>query len=139
MSSSSSRVALLGLLSVALAFGTAKAAEAKGLPLIIINTGDVFYKVADLPEELASNPDLQGWSLGYKASHFGILWADIACWNKELVVFKDNTYSDLPPDLRDRLAAQYPWSSTKRNPWTRFGAVLMIGGLGAGKFLKRGA
>lgn len=130
-------IILLILVGCCLGLGGSAKAEAKGLRLIIINTGEVFYKVGDLPQELASDPELAGWALGYKASHLGVLWADVACWNKELVVFKDTTYSDLPAELRERLAVEYPWSRTQRNIWTRFGALIMLGGVLVSPLIKR--
>jgi hypothetical protein len=113
-------------------------ARRRGIPfLFIINTGDVIYPVAELPEELANDPELKGWALGWKCSHFGLLWADIACWNKELVAFKDNTYSELPAKLLDDLEARYPFSDAERNLWNRYGMLLMLAaGIGA-LFMRR--
>lgn len=129
--------AILIALVALLALPSEAEARKRGLPLLIINTGEEISKVADLPAELQGAPDLQGWSLGYKYSHFGILWADVATWDKQLVAFKDDTYSDLPEDMKTVLEEQYPFSSTERNLWNRFG-IFLIGGLVVLGFLKSG-
>ncbi len=126
----------LAAFALSLAVGARASASPKIPFLLVINTGDAIYKVAELPPELASIPDLKGWALGYKCSHFGILWADFACWDKQLVVFKDDTYSDIPADIRVRLELKYPFSSCERNPWNRYG-FLLLGGLVVGGFAKR--
>ncbi len=110
-------------------------ARKRGFPLFfVINTGDVMYKVADLPEEMQSDPEWNGWVLGYKCSHFGILWADFRTWDRQLVVFKDSTFSDLPTELRQELEIQYPFSDCQRNVWNRFGWIVLTGVLGTGIF-----
>jgi len=132
------------VLSAALILGavfTAPEARAgRRLPfLLVINTGSALYKVADLPPELAVDPRLQGWVVGYKCSHIGILWADVYCWDKELVLFKDDTFSDIPEELRISLVAQYPFSSCQRNVWNKHGFLVLIGLAVAGGLSSRGA
>lgn len=104
-------------------------ARKRGLPLFIIfNTGSEIYPVAPLPLDLLeTNHDFVGWQLGYKCSHFGILWADVRCWDKELVIFKGDTYADIPDEMRLALERQYPWSKTKRNIWNKYGSLFLIG------------
>jgi hypothetical protein len=134
---STARFLCVATFLVALSLFSAEPAEArKGIP--IINTGDVIYRVADLPAELAANPELAGWALGYKASHFGLFWADVWCWDKQLVAFKGDSYSDLEPALRAQLEAQFPWNKCKRNLWTRFGFLgMLLVGAGAAVFKLR--
>lgn len=132
---SSTLVLLLCLLP--LFFAREAHARRRGIPfLFIINTGDALYKVADLPPALASDPQLKGWVLGYKCSHFGILWADFATWDRQLVVFKGDTYSDLPPELVGSLQAQYPFSACERNPWNKYGCIVLVGGIGLSVYRK---
>jgi hypothetical protein len=113
-------------------------ARRRGLPLVIINTGTNIAKVADLPPELAADPELAGWALGYKYERFGILWADVWTWEKELVIFKDDTYSELPEGVRTAFEAQHSFSDSDRNLWNRFGILLMVGGIVGYGFLNRG-
>lgn len=132
------RTLALGLIAAALFLLAPTDAHARrGLPLVVINTGDAIYEIGDLPAELAKDPELAGWKLGYKCQHFGVLWADIACWDKQLVAFKDDTYSDLPPDVRQQLEAAHPWSATRRNPWNKFGIFAMVGVAGLAFAVKR--
>jgi hypothetical protein len=112
-------------------------ARRRGLPLVIINTGTNIAKVADLPAELAADPELAGWALGYKYERFGILWADVWTWEKELVLFKDDTYSDLPDEIRTAFETQYSFSDSDRNLWNRFGVLIMIAGIVGYGFLNR--
>jgi len=109
-------------------------AQAK-IPLFIINTGDIIYPVADIPDELAeTETDLSGYKLGYKCSHFGVLFADVWCWDKQLVLFKDTSirnqeYMDLPDEIRPSLEKKYPFSKTDRSPWNKYGIFVIIGGM----------
>ncbi len=104
-------------------------ARRRGLPLVIINTGTNVAKVADLPAELATDPELAGWALGYKYERFGILWADVWTWDREMVIFKEDTYSEIPDEMRTTFEAEYSFSDTDRNLWNRFGFLMMIGGI----------
>lgn len=69
----------------------AEAKRRRGFFPIIFNTGTQISYVAELPGGLTDDPELQGWALGYKYEHFGILWADVWTWERELVIFKDDT------------------------------------------------
>ena len=121
----------------ALALPDRAEARKRGLPLVIINTGTEIARVADLPEGLADQPELKGWSLGYKYEHFGILWADVWTWDKELVIFKDDTYSEIPEEVREELEAEYPFSDSDRNLWNRFGILAAVIGMGGFALVSR--
>lgn len=127
---------LMVLVFAALALPNSAHARRRGIPFII-NTGSKLAYVAELPEGLAGNSELQGWAIGYKYEHFGILWADVWTWEHELVAFKDDTYSDLPADLRAELESQYSFSDADRNIWNRFGAFIMLAVFGGYTFLGR--
>ena len=116
--------------------GEAEARKKRGFIPFLINTGEVIHRVADLPAELASDPNLEGWQLGYKCSHFGILFADIWSWDEELVAFKDDTYADLPEDLKAELEEQYSFGDAERNPWQRYGIVMLLALVGGGTLMK---
>lgn len=126
------------LLGGAMLVGSAEEAEAKKrLPLLFfINTGDEIKRVADLPEELAAIPELEGWALGWKYEHFGIMWADFSTSNHSLVIFKDNTYDDIPDEIRGPLEEMYPFSDCERNLWNRFGWMVLVGLVGTGVYKK---
>lgn len=111
-------------------------ARRRGLPLLfIVNTGDAIYEVADLPPSLASDPQLDGWSLGWKCSHFGLLWADFRTWDRELVLYDgESGYADLPPEMRERLEIDHPFSDAQRGIWNRFGWIALVGAVGFGVF-----
>ncbi len=102
----------------------------KRIPIpMLINIGDVIYPVAPIPDAVAARsdaPDILDWKLGYRCQHFGIFYADIVCWDKELVIFKENTYSEIPGDLRGDLEAEYPFSEADRTTWNRYGLVIVI-------------
>lgn len=95
----------------------------------LINYGSTIYPVAPIPDEIASRaniPDISEWELGYKCRHIGIFYADVVCWEKELVLFKEDTYSDIPDDLKKELAAEYPFSEAERSTWNQYGIVISI-------------
>ncbi|MCP4111109.1 MAG: hypothetical protein GY749_37215 [Desulfobacteraceae bacterium] len=132
-------MAALIILSGLLFFGETEALAGKGFIPFIINTGEVIYPVAPMPPELtelAEDPDISNWKLGYKCSHFGILFADIACWDKELVIFRLHTYSEIPAELREELEKKYPFSKTERSPWNKYGIFVFISVIGFAVFTK---
>jgi hypothetical protein len=113
-----------------LVFTSEAEARRLGIPLLIFNTGDEMFPVADLPADLnkdSEGNEMIGWKLGYKCSHFGILWADVWCWDKELCSINENenAYSDLPAEMKTALGKRYPFSKTKRNPWNKYGIFIL--------------
>jgi hypothetical protein len=100
--------------------------------LIVINTGEEIYEVADFDEqnfvEIYGEVPPGDWKLGYMCSHFGIFWADVWTWDCELVAFEGETYADLPPDMRLELKQIHPWSNAQRGAWNKYG-FWTLGGL----------
>jgi hypothetical protein len=87
------------------------------------------YPVAPIPTELAElseDPDIENWKLGYKCSRLGIFNANIWSWGKELVVYKGNTYSEIPADIRQGLEIDYPFSEAERSIWNRYGMGILV-------------
>ena len=139
------RLATVALAMAALAiFAIPEQAQARrrglGLPLIIINTGEEIKRVGSLPtdifEDEAEAAEIAGWSLGWKYSHFGILWADFACWDKELVAFQGNSYAPLPLEIRTDLGPRYPFSACDRNLWNKYGWLALTSMIGLGIYSK---
>ncbi len=119
-------IILFGLLAFC---ETEALARRRGLIPFIINTGDVIYPVGPVPTELielSEDPEISNWKLGYKCSHFGILFADIACWDKELVIFKHRNYTEIPAEIREQLKKDYPFSKAERSAWNKYGVILFI-------------
>jgi len=122
------KAVVVGLVSL---FVFSDNAFARRRGFVIINYGDEIYELGELPDELRGDPEVNDWKLGYMCSHFGILWSDLFCWDKKIVAFSEDAYSDLPEDIRLDLEAQYSFSDAKRGLWQRYGAwVLVIGFVG---------
>lgn len=122
---------LLIIISLGLFTFYEKEALAKGkIPIpVLINTGSVIYPVAPIPPEIAElseYPDIEDLKLGYKCSHIGIFYADIWSWNKELVIYKGDTYSEIPAEIRQVLEMDYPFSEAERSTWNRYGIVISV-------------
>lgn len=98
---------------------------------IPINTGNEIFEVAPLPAPLTEgNPQLAGWKLGYMCDRFGVLWADAWTWNCKMVAYDgDNTYSDLPEEIRVKFESEYPMSKAKRGFWNHYGMIVIVAGL----------
>lgn len=105
-------------------------AMAKGF--FVINTGDELFEVADFPKEIvAEYEDLNRYKVGYKCSHFGVLWADVRTWDCQMVGINPNekdTYYDLPKDILAALAnkPEYQENKMQRSFWNKFGFYLII-------------
>ena len=68
-------VALLAMASGAVTLSLFPAeADAK---VLVVNTGDAFYEVSELPRELLDGAPPGNWKLGYLCSHLAIFWADV--------------------------------------------------------------
>ncbi len=107
---------------------------------IPIQTGDDIIEVAPLPPEVINQSDdpkaLSDWKLGWKFARFGILFSDVWTWNHQLVAFKENTYSDLPPEIRASLAPKYPFAKCNRGGWRKYGAKVLVGLIVVGLLLQ---
>lgn len=119
---------LLITLSLCLLWNTS--AMAKGF--FVINTGDEIFEVANFPKEVATEyEDLDKYKVGYKCSHFGVLWADVRTWDCEMVAInpsEENTYYELPKDIVDTLSKkpEYQEDKMQRSFWNKFGFYLML-------------
>ena len=124
-------IILTAIISIGFSAFFGKEALAGGkIPIpFIINTGKVVYPIAPIPDELAAlslDPDIEDWNLGYLCDHIGIFYADIWCWNKELVIYKGNTYDEIPDEIREEFEPKYPFSETERSAWNRYGIFFLI-------------
>jgi hypothetical protein len=124
-------VILIIIIALGLFTFSEKEALAKGkIPiLIIINTGNIIYPVAPIPPELAElseDPDIEDWKLGYKCNRIGIFNANLWSWGNELVLYKGKTYSEIPPEIRQVLETDYPFSEAERSIWNRYGIVISV-------------
>lgn len=105
-------------------------AQAKGL--LVFNTGDEMFKVGPLPQEISSQyADAKDLIVGYKCSHFGILWADVKTWDCTLVGMKDSesdTFYELPAEITASLSKnpEYQENKMQRNFWNHYGIFIMI-------------
>jgi hypothetical protein len=104
---------------------------------IPVHSGPDIVKVGPIPQELvaaAEDPtELGSWELGWKYSSFGALFSDVWTWDRELVFVKENTYTDIPAEIRTPLEKKYPFSKCGRGIWRKVGAkaiaVLILLGL----------
>ena len=104
-------------------------AEAKVRIPMPIHTGQEVFEVGPLPDELQKwKPELKDWKIGYMCDRFGILFADVWTWDCKMVAYDGKeTYSELPPDWRESLEAEYPMSKSKRGFWSHYGIVVLLG------------
>lgn len=104
-----------------LTLGLSLSAQAK---LLIVNTGDELFEVAELPLQLQREMQ-DGYKMGYICRHFGVFWADFQTWNCRLVAVDLNReqYAELPVDMVAQWKAQYPWKMAKRSFWNKYGAI----------------
>ena len=121
--------AMLSLFSVAV--------HAKGF--LIINTGEEVFPLKNrvMPlEELDTN-----WNLGYKCSHFGIMWADVWTWNCQMVALNmsEESYMDLPFHIKYKASHEYSMSDTVRGTWNHYGFLGMLLAFAAYIFMQRRA
>jgi hypothetical protein len=108
------------LLVLGLTFGfTVLPASAHAAPkLAIFNTGEHLFTAGDLPAPYASDPELQGFSAGYRCDVFGVFWAYLAWWDcKPAAVSADqDTYAD-DPTLVAAIDAVYDPSDIQTGLW----------------------
>ncbi|MCY1527123.1 hypothetical protein D9M68_621790 [compost metagenome] len=119
---------LLPAALLALSLAAPLSAQAKGL--LVFNTGDELFHVASLPQELSKHyPD--STTLGYKCKRFAIFWADAWTWDCKLaaVDVEDDSYGDLPNDVRAELEKKYTMSDSTRGFWNHYGIAAMLLGL----------
>lgn len=125
-------------MAVATASLLALAPSAQAKIPIPVNTGNEIFEVGPLPPSLqAADPELASWKLGYMCDRFGILFADVWTWNCKLVAYDGKTtYSDLPPEVRATLEAEYPMSKARRGFWNHYGIGVLVAGFMAVGMLK---
>ncbi|TCM68147.1 hypothetical protein EC844_106131 [Acinetobacter calcoaceticus] len=103
---------------------------AKGL--LIFNTGEELFEISAFPKELTQQyTELAALKVGYKCSHFGILWADIRTWDCTLVAVDpadENAYIDLPEDIVAQLKQNpdYQENKMQRSFWNHYGIYFFI-------------
>ena len=129
-------------LFIALAIGMtlmfSQTAHAKGL--MIINTGDELFTVADFPNTIVSEfPDLKALSVGYKCNRFGLFWADVWTWNCTMVGVDDSGYADLPEKVVSQLAGDknFAMGKAQRSFWNHYGMLVCLAALAAITFFGR--
>jgi len=124
-------IILTAIISIGFSAFCGKEALAAGkIPIpFIINIGKVIYPLGPIPDELATlslDPDIENWKLGYLCQHIGIFYADIWCWNKQLVIYKGDIYDEIPDEIREEFEPKYPFSETERSAWNRYGIFFLI-------------
>ncbi|GBC59358.1 hypothetical protein DENIS_0297 [Desulfonema ishimotonii] len=109
-------------------FFAANAQAGVKIPIPVpVDVGTVIYEVGPVPDLFSIlSPELADHKLGYKCSHFGLAGMDIWCWGRELVVFKNNQYSDIPASLREVFEEKYPFSQAKRSFFNKYGFMTSV-------------
>ncbi|MBW4602784.1 MAG: hypothetical protein KME29_25255 [Calothrix sp. FI2-JRJ7] len=103
-------------------------AQARGL--IIYNTGEELFEVADFPQEMvAQYPGLKDYKISYACQRFGLFWADVWTWDCKLTAgnISTNTIADIPQELIPKLEKDYPFDQVQRNFWNKYGFITMVG------------
>ncbi len=101
--------------------------------VVLITNGEVVRKVADVPPEHAPFIQAQtgqpGVAVGQKYNQFGVFWLELWTWDGEPVLFKDDTFWEVPPALlADMLSveeSEIPQSWRYRYP----PGLLVVGGV----------
>jgi hypothetical protein len=108
---------------------------------VLFNTGSELFEVGALPREVLKAPgDETSAKAGYKCSHFGVFWADIATWDCKLVaIVADDTYADLPADVFAKLSGdpRYGFDMAQRSFWNHYAFWALIAALVAIRVLDR--
>ena len=105
-------------------------AQAKGL--LVFNTGDEMFQVGAFPKEVLSQyEELTNLNVGYKCSHFGILWADVKTWDCTMVgmtAAEPDTFYELPTDVVATLSKnpEYQENKMQRNFWNHYGIFIIV-------------
>ncbi len=120
-------VRFLLLLCLALpAFAEAKPA------LIVFNYGEELFELPPLGAMPAGKPDGAGAKLGYKCSHFGIMWADVWTWDcRPVLIAGEDRYLELPPATASVVTTdpRSRFSKVKRSFWNKYAFWLALAGL----------
>lgn len=131
--------AVAGLLLVML---SASPAHARGKIPIPYHTGEDIFPTGALPAEYAENPELEGWSAGYKCEIWGVVWSYASIKNCTPVVFKDDQYTDAEesPELIAAVSQLYSEDDMQVGLWTKWGiyllGLLVVGGIAMSIFGK---
>lgn len=121
----------LGVIAISFAtLSTLAPAPAQARGLIIYNTGEELFEVADFPQETVSQyPGLKDYKVSYACQRFGLFWADVWTWDCKLTAgnISTNTIADIPQELIPKLEKDYPFDKAQRNFWSKYGVITMIG------------
>ncbi|MCP4677602.1 MAG: hypothetical protein GY854_19225 [Deltaproteobacteria bacterium] len=115
---------LCALFAVLLVSNTASAKRG----FVLFNTGEDMFEAGPLPEPYTSNPQVAGWTAGYKCSIVGVFWIYLHWWDCQPVAIHGDSYDDNPA-LVSAIAAKYTQSDMKVGFWKgymRFVLLLII-------------
>ncbi len=130
------RIAAILMVCLVLALASGPAHAKRGIPIpFIINTGEEIFDVGPLPPPYDQEPELAGWTAGYKCGVFGLVYAYIHWWDCAPVAYSDDTYYD-DPELVAAITATYSESDMQIGVWGRFGRFLFLGLIGLWVFSK---
>ncbi len=112
-------------------------AQAKGI--FIINTGDEMFEVNAI-EQLTEDWG-NGWKVGYKCSHLGIMWADIWTWNCKIAAVNllEDSYDDLPENILTTVSGKYTMRNAVRGSWNHYGVFGILASLATFAYIRRRA
>jgi hypothetical protein len=112
----------LGIAALSLS-ALATPAHAAKVPLFF-GYGDELFEVTEFPAEIIKqNPNASTLKVGYKCSHFSLLWADVWTWDCTMVgVAGEKSYTDLPSEITTQLAGnpQYAMGKAQRSFWNHY-------------------
>jgi hypothetical protein len=122
----------LGAIAISCAtLSTLAPAPAQARGLVIYNTGEELFEVADFPQDMvAQYPGLKDYKISYTCQRFGLFWADVWTWDCKLMAgnISTNTATDVPQELKATLEKDYPFDKAQRNYWSKYGIITMLGG-----------
>lgn len=121
----------LGVIAISFAtLSTLTPAPAQAKGLLIYNTGEELFEVADFPQDMVNiYPGLKDYKVSYACQRFGLFWADVWTWDCKLTAgnLSTNTIVDIPQELIPKLEQDYPFDKAQRNFWNKYGIVTMVG------------
>jgi hypothetical protein len=121
----------LGVIAISFAaLSTLAPTPAQARGLVIYNTGEELYEVADFPQDMvAQYPGLKDYKISYTCQRFGLFWASLWTWDCKLMAgnLSTNTVTDVPQELKATLDKDYPFNKAQRNYWEKYGFITMLG------------
>lgn len=106
-------------------------AEAKP-GLIVFNYGEELFELPPIAALPAGKAEGAGAKLGYKCSHFGIMWADVWTWDcRPVLIAGEDRYLELPPAAASVMTAdpRSRFSKVKRSFWNKYAFWVALAGL----------